>query len=66
MLGVVREDGGIGAPSGEGQRFVVSYRSEEALGQSLGRNVLWLGLGAIGAFVVGVFLALIGLVVLLG
>jgi hypothetical protein len=66
VLGVVREDGGIGTPSGEGQRFVVSYRSEEALGQSLGRNVLWLGLGAIGAFVVGVFLALIGLVVLLG
>ena len=66
VLGVVREDGGIGGPSGEDQRFVVSYRSEEALGQSLGRNVLWLGLGAIGAFVVGVFLALIGLVVLLG
>ena len=66
VLGVVREDGSIGAPSGEGQRFVVSHRSEEALGQSLGKNVLWLGLGAIGAFVVGVFLALIGLVVLIG
>jgi hypothetical protein len=68
VLGTVQESGEIGAPTpGEaGQRFVVSHRSEEALGQSLGKTVLWLGVGAIGAFVLGVVLLLIGIFVLVG
>jgi hypothetical protein len=67
VLGTVQEGGGIGAPSGdEGQRFVVSHRSEEALGQSLGKTVLWLGVGGIAALVVGVILLAIGIFVLVG
>lgn len=68
VLGAVREGGRIGAPSpGAGeQRFIISYRSEEALGESLGRNALWLGLGAIGAFVLGVIFLLVGIFVPMG
>jgi hypothetical protein len=67
VLGTVQEGGGIGAPSGEeGQRFVVSHRSEEALGQSLGKTVLWLGVGGIASIVVGVILLVVGIFVLLG
>ena len=68
VLGTVQEGGEIGAPPpGErGHRFVVSHRSEEALGQSLGKTVLWLGVGAIGAFVVGIVLLVIGIFVLIG
>jgi hypothetical protein len=66
-LGTVQEGGGIGAPPEDrGHRFVVSHRSEEALGQSLGKTVLWLGVGAIGAFVVGIILLVIGIFVLVG
>ena len=67
VLGTVQEGGGIGAPrSGEaGHRFVVSHRSEEALSQSLGKTVRWLGVGAIGAFVLGVVLLAIGIFVLI-
>jgi len=67
VLGTVQEGGGIGTPSGdEGHRFVVSHRSEEALGQSLGKTVLWLGVGSIGALVVGVILLAVGIFVLVG
>ncbi len=68
VLGTVQEGGEIGAPtSGDKEhRFVVSHRSEEALGQSLGKTVLWLGVGAIGAFVVGLVLLVIGIFVLIG
>ena len=68
VLGAVREDGGIGAPppDAEGQRFVVSHRSEEALGQSLGKTVLWLGVGGIASIVVGVVLLVVGIFVLVG
>src|ERR671917_1747838 len=67
VLGTVQEGGGIGSPSGdEGQRFVVSHRSEEALGRSLGKTVLWLGVGGIAALVVGVILLAIGIFVLVG
>lgn len=68
VLGTVQESGGIGAPppGDEEQRFVISHRSEEALGQSLGRSVLWLGVGAIGAFALGVVLLVIGLFTLVG
>jgi hypothetical protein len=65
VLGTVQEGGGIGGPPGdEGHRFVVSHRSEEALGQSLGKTVLWLGVGAIGAIAVGVILLVVGIFVL--
>src|SRR5215204_2890415 len=66
VLGTVQEGGGIGAPSSgaEGHRFVVSHRSEEALGQSLGKTVLWLGVGGAGALVLEVVLLVIGIVVL--
>jgi hypothetical protein len=67
VLGTVQEGGGIGTPpGGEGQRFVVSHRSEEALGQSLGKTVLWLGVGGIAALVVGVILLVVGILVLVG
>ena len=66
VLGTVQEDGSIGVPppSQEGQRFVVSHRSEEALGQSLGKTVLWLGVGGIASIVVGVVLLVVGIFVL--
>jgi hypothetical protein len=66
VLGTVHEGGGVGAPISrdEGQRFVVSHRSEEALGQSLGKTVLWLGVGGIAALVVGVILLVVGIFVL--
>jgi hypothetical protein len=68
VLGTVQEGGGIGAPSSgeEGHRFIVSHRSEEALGQSLGKTVLWLGVGGIGALVLGIVLLVIGIFVLVG
>jgi E3 Ubiquitin ligase len=67
VLGTVQEGGGVGAPPEDsGHRFVVSHRSEEALGQSLGKTVLWLGVGGIGALVVGVILLVIGIFVLVG
>ena len=68
VLGTVQEDGGIGAPgSGEEEhRFVVSHRSEEALGQSLGKTVLWLGAGGVGARVLGVILLAVGVCILVG
>ncbi len=67
VLGTVQEDGGIGAPQSgaEGHRFVVSHRSEEALGQSLGKTALWLGVGGAGALVLGVILLVVGVFVLL-
>src|SRR5215204_7512341 len=68
VLGAVQEGGGIGAPQSgeEGHRFVVSHRSEEALGQSLGQTVLWLGVGGVGALVLGLVLLVIGILVLVG
>jgi hypothetical protein len=65
VLGTVQEGGGIETPSGdEGHRFVVSHRSEEALGQSLGKTVLWLGVGGIASIVVGVIFLAVGIFVL--
>ena len=66
VLGTVREGGTIGSPSSgeEGHRFVVSHRSEEALGQSLGKTALWLGVGGIAALVLGVILLVVGILVL--
>jgi hypothetical protein len=68
VLGTVQGDGSIGAPTPgeEAQRFVVSHRSEEALDQSLGKTVLWLGVGGGASIVVGVALLAIGIFVLIG
>jgi hypothetical protein len=68
VLGTVQGDGSIGAPppGEEAQRFVVSHRSEEALGQSLGKTVMWLGVGGVASIVVGVVLLAIGIFVLIG
>ena len=68
VLGTVQEDGNLGAPPpGEGaQRFIVSHRSEKALGPSLGKTVLWLGVGGIASIVVGVVLLVVGTFVLIG
>ena len=68
VLGAVHEDGNLRAPPpGDGaQRFVVSYRSEEALGQSLGKTVLWRGVGGIASIVVVVVLLVVGVFVLIG
>lgn len=67
VLGTVQQGGGIGTPSGdEEHRFVVSHRSEEALGQSLGKTVLWLGVGGIASIAVGVVLLAVGIFVLVG
>ena len=67
VLGTVQQGGGIGTPSGdEEHRFVVSHRSEEALGQSVGKTVLWLGVGGIASIAVGVVLLAVGIFVLVG
>ena len=66
VLGTVQEDGGIGAPQSDevGHRSVVSHRSEEAQGQSLGKIALWLGAGGAGALVLSAALLIVGFVVL--
>jgi hypothetical protein len=87
VLGVVREDGGIGAgpepvdatveglpvmkggelaytlPSSRDKerRFVISHRSEEALGQDLARMLFWMAVAAVGALAVGVIVAVAGI-----
>jgi hypothetical protein len=68
VLGTVQGDGSIGAPppGEEAHRFVVSHRSEEALGESLGKTVMWLGVGGVASIVVGVVLLAIGIFVLIG
>jgi hypothetical protein len=43
-----------------------TLRCEEALGQSLGKTALWLGVGGMGAIVVGNALLASGLFVLIG
>jgi hypothetical protein len=86
VLGVVREDGSIGAgprqvdtpveelPLMEGgelaytlpssrdkeRRFVISHRSEEALGQDLARTVFWMAVAAAGALALGAIAAVVG------
>jgi hypothetical protein len=66
VLGTAQEDGGIGAPQSgeEGHRFVVSHRSEEALGHSLGKTALWLGVGGAGALGLGVILLIVSILIL--
>ncbi len=58
VLGVVREDGVIGGD--EAKRFVVSHRSEEALGAQIGKDARLLGLVAAGLAAGGVVFAAVG------
>lgn len=58
VLGVVKEDGEIGAPETGESRFFVSYRSEEQLERKYRRDARILALVAAGLFLFGaVFLA---------
>jgi hypothetical protein len=92
VLGVVREEGGIGAGPGpvdapveelpvmkggelaytlpssrdKERRFVISHRSEEALGQDLARTVVWMGVAGTGALALGVIAAVAGFIVAIG
>ena len=89
VLGVVREDGNIGAsatpvdtpvealplvsggelettlPSSRDKerRFVISHRSEAALGQELTKTTFWMGVGAIGTLALGAILAVVSFIV---
>ena len=92
VLGVVREEGGIGAGPGpvdapveelplmEGgelaytlpssrdkeRRFVISHRSEEALGQDLASTVFWMGVAGAGSLTLGVVVAVVGFLLAIG
>ena len=68
VLETVWEDSRNGAPPPdvEGQRFVVSHRCEEVVGQSLSKTVLWLGVRGIASIVVDVVLLVVGIFVLVG
>ena len=48
------------------RRFVISHRSEEALGQDLARTALWMGVAAAGALAVGFIAAVAGFLVAIG
>lgn len=61
VLGVVGHDGGIGAPTSAGDtRFVVSHRSEEALGEQLGKDARLLGLVSAGLSLFGLVFVAVG------
>jgi E3 ubiquitin ligase len=68
VLGVVREDGQIGAPaeSEREKRFLISYRSEEQLEKKYRRNALWLGLIAGGLLLFGAIFLGVGIAAALG
>jgi hypothetical protein len=92
VLGVVREEVGIGAGPGpvdapveelpvmkggelastlpssrdKERRFVISHRSEEALGQDLARTVFWMGVAGAGAFALGAIAAVAGFLLAIG
>lgn len=64
VLGVMREDGEIGAPrpaEEADQRFLVSYRSEEQLEKKYRRDALILMLVAVGLFVFGAAFVAVGI-----
>jgi hypothetical protein len=68
VLGVVQEDGQIGAPaeSEREKRFLISYRSEEQLEKKYRRNALWLGLIAGSLFLFGAIFLGVGIAATLG
>jgi hypothetical protein len=63
VLGVVQEDGQIGAPSKaeREKRFLISYRSEEQLEKKYRRDALWLSLIALGLFLFGAIFLGVGI-----
>jgi hypothetical protein len=65
VLGTVREDGHIGAPSDEegGKRFLISHRSEEQLERKYKRTALLLGCLAVGLFLFGSIFLVVGVLV---
>lgn len=68
VLGAVQQDGSIGPPpkGDKDSRFLVSYRSEEALGESLGSSARWLTVTAIGLFLFGAAFVAVGVAAALG
>jgi len=66
VLGVVQEGGTIGRPPPElkGRRFIISYRSEEALRASWGKQARWLGFSAVALFALAVILFVAAVVTL--
>jgi E3 ubiquitin ligase len=62
VLGAAQEDGQVGAPfqKGEGERFLMSYRSEEQLEKTYKRDALWQGLVAVGLFLFGLIFLAVG------
>ena len=62
VLGAAQEDGQVGAPSEEeaGERFLMSYRSEEQLEKKYKRDALWQGLIAVGPFLFGLIFLAVG------
>ncbi len=68
VLGTVQEDGEIGTPppGDEGERFLISYRSEEQLERKFKRDALVLGLIALGLFVFGLVFVAVGVAAALG
>jgi hypothetical protein len=66
VLGVVQQDGRIGAPADEGGRFLISHRSEEQLEKKYRRDALVLGLVAAGLFLFGLIFVAVGALVDVG
>jgi hypothetical protein len=64
VLGVVQEDGEIGAPAEEDAkgRFLISYRSEEQLEKKYRRDALWLAVIAAGLFLFGLVFLAVGVI----
>lgn len=64
VLGVLGEDGNIGAPAEQGgeQRFLISHRSEEQLEKRYRNSALLLGCLALALFLFGSIFVIIGLV----
>ena len=65
LLGEGGEIGYLPSRENNERRFIVSYRSEEALEGDLGKSASLMGVVAIGAFALGTVLAVIFLVVVL-
>ncbi len=64
VLGVYQEDGTIGRPpsGSKTRKFIVSHRTEEDLRTSWGKQAFWLGTSAVGSFVVGGILVVLGII----
>ncbi len=63
VLGVVQEDGEIGAPleGDKDRRFLISYRSEEQLEKKYRSDAFWLALIAVGLFLFGAIFVVVGI-----